>query len=564
MFLSTLPSIHHAGGGGVVSPLSAKLGLKRHISALTSMVHLHRRQQPPIEDEPPPIPDAMRTVAKKPHHARKRQKKDAPIPQYGTVRERATAALLAKVPVNGLNKDRTVRENFGNNLRAIRAMHRNNVADDDQSLLESRQQSTLDALGTSQAYVQTIADASPPAGDTPAFAAEQWLSKRDSMHDDDDSLDTYYAMDDDRLRGKFDDNQFCSTPTFYRLYRPTCNEVHSTVSGPSWLTGEEYISKDRRSRFLGAGAYRQVFLLEKQFTSSSDEVIFKSMKRLPPGKRSLEERAAYNPDEVYKQIELYDDMRKDSMVMELLTSSPRIADIYSFCGLSSIIEYAPGNLEDYVLPTNGEKEGDDDDDPTPVNNHIEPLEKLEMALELAKGLASMHGHSDGVIANVDVQIGQFCRGTDGLIKVLDFNRAEVMMYDETREEYCKFSNGPPPDGSFRAPEEIIDAPLSEKIDVYTLGNVFYSLLTGLLVNREYSIKESHWRITHGETEEIDVGYFESRSPPEMALVKAIQWCWTFEAEERPSIFDIVEFLAEEVRKNLGDQDDSSPSRSRSE
>ena len=132
------------------------------------------------------------------------------------------------------------------------------------------------------------------------------------------------------------------------------------------------------------------------------------------------------------------------MVMELLTSSPWIADIYSFCALSSIIEYAPGNIEKLVLPTGGEKE--DDDDPTPVNT-IKPQRKLEMALELAKGIATMHGHSDGVIANVDVQIGQFCRGRDGLIKVLDFNRAEVLLYDEEQEEYCRFENGPPPDGS---------------------------------------------------------------------------------------------------------------------
>lgn len=236
--------------------------------------------------------------------------------------------------------------------------------------------------------------------------------------------------------------------------------------------------------------------------------------------------------------------------MELLTSSPRIADIYSFCALSSIIEYAPGNIEDYVMPTEGE--GDETEDPTPVNDYIKPLEKLEMALELAKGLATMHGHSDGVIANVDVQIGQFCRGRDGLIKILDFNRAEVLMYDEEREEYCPFSNGPPPDGSLRAPEEIIDDPLSEKIDVYSVGNVFYSILTGFLVNRNYSIKKAHGRITHGQTEEIDVAFFESRSPAEMALVEAIQWCWTFDAEQRPSIFQIVEFLEDEVKKNLED------------
>jgi hypothetical protein len=148
--------------------------------------------------------------------------------------------------------------------------------------------------------------------------------------------------------------------------------------------------------------------------------------------------------------------RKDAMVMELLTHSPRIANIYSFCALSSIIEYAPGNIEKYVMPTKGYKKTDGDD-PTPVNK-LDGVEKLRMALEMAKGIATMHGNSDGVIANVDVQIGQFCRGKDGLVKILDFNRAEVMLYDEEQGEYCRLENGEPPDGSVSCYDLLCDRP----------------------------------------------------------------------------------------------------------
>lgn len=99
----------------------------------------------------------------------------------------------------------------------------------------------------------------------------------------------------------------------------------------------------------------------------------------------------------------------------------------------------------------------------------------------------------------------------------------------------------------RAPEEILDAPLTEKIDVYSLGNVFYSILTGLLVNGEYTTSQAHFRIIHGKTEDIDVKYFESRSQAEYALVKIIQLCWIYDAEERPSVFDIVALLENEVK-----------------
>lgn len=81
-----------------------------------------------------------------------------------------------------------------------------------------------------------------------------------------------------------------------------------------------------------------------------------------------------------------------------------------------------------------------------------------------------------------------------------------------------------------------------------MGNIFYSILTGLHVNNEYSVSEAHSRIKRGKTESINVAFFESRSPAEHTLVKAIQWMWTFNAEDRPSIFEICTFLEDEYKK----------------
>ena len=222
------------------------------------------------------------------------------------------------------------------------------------------------------------------------------------------------------------------------------------------------------------------------------------------------------------------------MVMELLSSSKRIADIYSFCALSSIIEYLPIQIEKEVMSTR--------------RNIEQPIKKLEMAIELTKILATIHGHKDGVISTADVQVGQFCRGRDGFIKMLDFNRAESLLYDISHREYCRFENGVPPDGSLRAPEEIIDAPLTEAIDVYSLGNVFYSILTSRYVNDDYSVSKAHQRLRQGKTEHLDASVYE-RSPAEFAIMKATQWMWTFDADERPSIFDVLKFLEDELKTN---------------
>ena len=155
------------------------------------------------------------------------------------------------------------------------------------------------ALHSSRPYAQkSTHDASRrPFQRLHAFVALEYLDTTSMMGEDDDSLDSYYAMDDDLLRGSDYKktprgyHSICSTPSFYRLYRPTCNDVHSSVSGYQWLMGEGRIPNHHHnyknktlSRYLGAGMFRQVFLLERQFaTNNSDEVVFKSMKRFAKG-----------------------------------------------------------------------------------------------------------------------------------------------------------------------------------------------------------------------------------------------------------------------------------------
>ncbi|KAL7527777.1 hypothetical protein ACHAXR_002119 [Thalassiosira sp. AJA248-18] len=167
-----------------------------------------------------------------------------------------------------------------------------------------------------------------------------------------------------------------------------------------------------------------------------------------------------------------------------------------------------------------------------------------MALEMAKCLASMHGFVDGVIAHVDVQVGQFFRGRDGMIKFVDYNRAEPLLYDTENDKYCKWVNGEMADGMFRSPEENIDAPLTEKIDVYSLGNAFYSILTGKFVWEGYDDDERTHRIVEGMNLRIPKIY--SESPSSHDLVRVIRACWTYDAEKRPSIFEVVKLLEKAV------------------
>ena len=105
--------------------------------------------------------------------------------------------------------------------------------------------------------------------------------------------------------------------------------------------------------------------------------------------------------------------------------------------------YAPKRL----VRRGGTQTVEDELDDAPLNDHISPEEKLDIALGMAKSLEAMHGYSDGAIAHGDIQVGQFFQGNDGRIKLVDYNRAEPLLYDIKNEKYCKWMNDMPPDGT---------------------------------------------------------------------------------------------------------------------
>jgi serine/threonine protein kinase len=118
---------------------------------------------------------------------------------------------------------------------------------------------------------------------------------------------------------------------------------------------------------------------------------------------------------------------------------------------------------------------------------------------------------------------------------------------------------------WRSPEEYLDRDHDEKMDVYSLGNNFFALLTGLEPFWEEGedwdkVKE---RVKRGDKAPIDPRYKE-RSFAESKLVEVIDWCHEFDPQNRPSVFDVVQFLQDamteldgsasqkkEVKKNSG-------------
>jgi hypothetical protein len=80
--------------------------------------------------------------------------------------------------------------------------------------------------------------------------------------------------------------------------------------------------------------------------------------------------------------------------------------------------------------------------------------------------------------------------------------------------------------------------------VFSLGNAFYSLLTGRIVWENVEMRERDRRIISGETLYIPDYYKDS--PSFSALAGVIEACWKYSPEDRPSIFEVVNMLEEAV------------------
>jgi len=83
----------------------------------------------------------------------------------------------------------------------------------------------------------------------------------------------------------------------------------------------------------------------------------------------------------------------------------------------------------------------------------------------------------------------------------------------------------------------------------------YGLLTGLMVFHDVQdYGEIQYKIAMGEKAYIDPR-FKERSLAEARLVEIIEKCHEYYEEDRPSIFEVVEFLWEAIEDVYDDMDE---------
>jgi len=283
-------------------------------------------------------------------------------------------------------------------------------------------------------------------------------------------------------------------------YHPSCNMIHETDLSSFNNTGLKIVNN---------GAFRDVWrVIEFDGTFR----VLKTLRYI--AKRHFDHRN-------------FDRHRRDAMAFEQLSSSSVVVNIYGHCSNSALFDFCDGgDLYEFF------------------NSDPSKFELLKVAYEISASVADAHNlDSMGrpTISHTDVKPDQWILGSDGHYRLNDFNRARFLGWDEKQNTTCPFyvgKNG----GIWRAPEEYKYEEETNKIDVWSLGNVLYYLITRERPYRDE--KEARKIVEAGLHAKIRSDNFvpSSMDPVELAMRDAMDMCFVADPSNRPEAIEVVNVL----------------------
>ena len=291
---------------------------------------------------------------------------------------------------------------------------------------------------------------------------------------------------------------------------PSCNGVH------------EYDLNDTNNALINNGYWRDVWRVQD---SMGNVEVLKMMRY----EHDFEERN-------------YDRHRRDAVAMERLTSSDHVVDIYGFCGNSGVFQYSEeGDVHSMVFGRNAKQ--------------YSSVEMLRVAHEIAQGIASAHSFdidhdiNHATLAHTDITPSQFIR-IDGTYKLNDFNRSRFIRWNRHTNMPCSYHVGRNP-GKFRSPEEYLKPHVqTEKVDVYSMGNVYYVLVARLWpFDNNYerlNEKEAQSAVKHGRRPRLPEDVLQRADvridPALFVVVEAMRACYEQDVTARPSSVEVRDYL----------------------
>jgi len=344
-------------------------------------------------------------------------------------------------------------------------------------------------------------------------------------------------------------------PSWQLSHNPTCNIIHEESSGwqqlyqlPSnLLTGidpksmeleweekkriekHNLIDPDRdeneQMRLVNQGAFRHVWMIRDH-----DGVTKRAMKTL----RSLRSKE--------KKFDLrnHDRHRRDAIAFDELHKSSLVVDIYGHCSNTAIFDYADGGDLTRIY---------DEDSPEPTK-----LDILRIAYNVSLSIHDAH-HIDEegrpTMAHTDIKADQFIY-QDGYYKLSDFNRVRFLMWNQTVHKWNQTSDGQcgfdvaRNGGEYRSPEEYAYEKETEKVDVFSLGNVLYFLLVGIEPWEGVNLKDVYKFVIAKQRPKIPDEIYNNPGVYERCMIRAMENAWIHNKHDRPSALQVANIIKEGI------------------
>eukprot|EP00536_Pseudo-nitzschia_multiseries_P001573 jgi/Psemu1/234753/estExt_Genewise1.C_190226 len=332
-------------------------------------------------------------------------------------------------------------------------------------------------------------------------------------------------------------------------YQPSCNGMHElalqTLGASTGRTEETTKAKSKlklkpklklkrgdvegldATLFGTKGFWRYAWKLvighQDHRTAEVDTVVFKNLKY------------EHNFEDAH-----FEHDRVDAVAMERLTSSPHVINIFGFCGHSVLTEYA-----------DGKRLGELADKSKKI-----PLRRLEIARDIATGLADVHGiDGDGntTFVHLDVNPANVV-SVNQTLKLNDFNIGIIRQWNTTSNEACGFPTQYP-NPQWRSPEEARNEQhLTEKVDIFSLGHIFFRLICGhepwnkLEPGGRPTKEEINEKVQRGDLPHIPESVMNSDDPEIVAIRAAMLKCYRFDPTQRPSARKIANTLDRALEK----------------
>jgi len=313
---------------------------------------------------------------------------------------------------------------------------------------------------------------------------------------------------------------------------PNCNNLHeqSLVQEETKPRSVKQFSAENKF-LLGKGSFRQVWKLSRPVSilgEAQEEAVALKVSRL----------------DKWTDRDILTGNHIDALVSERLSSSPHISDIYGYCGNSALYEYSNGgSLFDAI----GAAEYDDVPRDLKAQKDYATWttrRKMNLAYQAVQAVADLHG-MDGPRPSVvhgDLDVTQFVTYDGGnTYKLSDFNGATFIYFNPKKHNGCLFDTRMS-GGKTRSPEEYANEMVSEKIDIYALGNVLYTIATGSYPFQNLGTSELTKQMVMRGIRPSLKNLLETGDPLMEALVQAMRMCWKENPRERPSAAKLREIL----------------------